>query len=74
LKGLLNLKLQYFDQVMQRTDSLGMTLILGKIEGRRRRGSQRMRWFNGISDLMDIICNGQGSLVCCSPWVVKSQA
>ena len=51
---MLNLKLQYFDQVMQRTDSLGMTLILGKTEGRRRRGKQRMRWFNGITDLMDI--------------------
>ena len=55
LEGLmLNLKLQYFYQVMQRTDSLGMILIPGKIEGRRRRGWQSMRWFNGVTDLMDI--------------------
>jgi len=48
------LKLQYFGHLMQRTDSLGKTLILGKIEGRRRRGQQRMRWLDGITDSMDI--------------------
>ena len=54
LEGLmLELKLQYFGHMMQRTDSLEKTLMLGKIEGRRRRGQQRMRWLNGITDLMD---------------------
>ena len=54
LKGLmLKLKLQYFDHLMRRTDSLEKTLMLGKIEGRRRRGRQRMRWLDGITDLMD---------------------
>ena len=51
---MLKLKLQYFDQLMQRTDSLQKTLMLGKIEGRRRRGQQRMRWLDGISNLMDL--------------------
>ena len=50
---MLKLKLQYFDHLMQRTDSLEKTLMLGKIEGRRRRGQQRMRWLDGITDLMD---------------------
>ena len=50
----LKLKLQYFGHVMQRTDSLGKTLMLGKIEGRRRRGRQRMRWLDGITDSMDM--------------------
>ena len=50
----LMLKLQYFGHLMQRTDSLEKPLMLGKIEGRRRRGQQRMRWFNGITDLMDM--------------------
>ena len=55
LKGLtLKLKLQYFGHLMQRTDSLEKTFMLGKIEGRRRRGRQRMRWFDGITDLMDM--------------------
>ena len=55
LEGLmLKLKLQYFGQLMRRTDSLEKTLILGKIEGRRRRGWQRMRWLDGITDSMDI--------------------
>ena len=55
LEGLmLNLKFQYFVYLMQRIDSLEKTLMLGKIEGRRRRGQQRMRWFNGITDLMDM--------------------
>ena len=55
LEGLmLKLKLQSFGHLMQRTDSLEKTLILGKIEGRRRRGQQRMRWLDGITDLMDM--------------------
>ena len=55
LEGLmLKLKLQYFAHLMQRTDSFEKTLMLGKIEGRRRRGRQRMRWFNGITDSMDM--------------------
>ena len=55
LEGLmLNLKLQYFSHLMQRVDSLEKTLMLGKIEGRRRRGRQRMRWLDGITDLMDM--------------------
>ena len=49
----LKLKLQYFGHLMQRADSLEKTLMLGKIEGRRRRGQQRMRWLDGIPDLMD---------------------
>ena len=54
LEGLmLKLKLQYFGHLMQRTDSLEKTLMLGKIEGRRRRGRQRMRWLGGITDSMD---------------------
>ena len=55
LEGLmLKLKLQYFGHLMQRNYSLEKTLMLGKIEGRRRRGQQRMRWLDGITDLMDI--------------------
>ena len=55
LEGLmLKLKLQYFGHLMQRTDSLEKPLMLGKIEGRRRRGQQRMRWLDGITDLMDM--------------------
>ena len=55
LKGLmLKLKLQYFGHLMRRTDSFGKTLMLGKIEGRRRRGRQRMRWLDGITDSMDM--------------------
>ena len=55
LEGLmLKLKLQYFGHLMQRTDSLEETLMLGKIEGRRRRGRQRMRWLDGITDVMDM--------------------
>ena len=50
---MLKLKLQYFIHLMQRTDSLEKTLMLGKIEGRRKRGRQRMRWLDGITDLMD---------------------
>ena len=55
LEGLmLKLKLQYFGHLMQRTDSLEKTLMLGKIEGRRRRGQQRMRWLDGITESMDM--------------------
>jgi len=51
---MLKLKLQYFGHLMQRADSLEKTLMLGKIEGRRRRGQQRMRWLDGITDSMDM--------------------
>ena len=55
LEGLmLKLKLQYFGHLMQRTDSFEKTLMLGRIEGGRRRGQQRMRWLDGITDLMDM--------------------
>ena len=55
LQGLmLKLKLQYFGHLMQRADSFEKTLMLGKIEGRRRRGQQRMRWLDGITDSMDV--------------------
>ena len=55
LEGLiLKMKLQYFGHLMQRADSFEKTLVLGKIEGRRRRGRQRMRWLDGITDLMDM--------------------
>ena len=75
LEGLmLKLKLQYFGHLMWRADSSEKTLILGKIEGRRRRGRQRMRWLDGITDSMDMglgrlaVGDGQGGLVCCSSW------
>ena len=51
---MLKLKFQYFDHLMQRADSLEKTLMLGKIEGRRRKGRQRMRWLHGITDSMDM--------------------
>ena len=51
---MLKLKLQYFSHLIRRTDSLEKTLMLGKIEGRRRRGRQRMRWLDGITDLMNM--------------------
>ena len=51
---MLKLRLQYFGHLMRRTGSLEKTLMLGKIEGRRRRGQQRMRWFDGITDSMDM--------------------
>ena len=55
LEGLMSkLKLQYFGHIMQRVDSLEKTLMLGEIEGRRKRGRQRMRWLDGITDLMDM--------------------
>ena len=79
LKGLLlKLKLQYFGHLMWRADSLEKTLMLGKTEGRRRKGQQRMRWLDGIIDSMDMSFEqilgdneGQGSLACCSSWGCK---
>ena len=60
---MLKLKLLYFGHLMRRTDSLEKILMLGKIEGRRRRGRQRMRWFGGITDLMDMSLSKPGVLV-----------
>ena len=60
---MLKLKLQYFDYLMRRADSLKNTLMLGKIEGRRRRGRQRMRWLDGIIDSMDMGFGGLRELV-----------
>ena len=67
-------EIQYFGHLMQRADSLEKTLMLGKIEGRRRRGRQRMRWLDGITDLMNMglgrlgVGDGQGGLECCGSW------
>ena len=60
---MLKLKLQYFGHLIQRADSFEKTLMLGKIEGRRRRGSQRRRWLDGITDLMDMGLGGLRELV-----------
>ena len=71
---MLKLKLQCFGHLMQRTDSLEGTLMLGKIEGKTRRGCQRMRWLDSITDSMDMnlqtlgVSGGQGSLACCRLW------
>ena len=76
LEGLmLKLKLQYFGHLMRRADSCEKTLMLGKIEGGRRRGRQRMRWLDGITDFnghefgwTPAVSDGQGGLAGCHPW------
>ena len=78
---MLKLKLQYFGHLIRRADSFEKTLMLGQIEGRERRGQQRMRWLGGITDSMEMslsklprVGDGQGGLVCCVVHgVVKSR-
>ena len=78
LEGLmLKLKLQDFGHLVRRADSFQKTLMLGKIEGGKRRGRQRMRWLDGITDSMDMrlsrlgVGDGWGGLACCSPYCHK---
>ena len=81
LEGLmLKLKLEYFGHLMRRTESFEKTLMLGKIEGRRQRGRQRMRWLDGITNSIDMslmkalgVGDGQQGLVCCIHVVARSQ-
>ena len=75
---MLKLKLQYFGHLMRRIDSLEKTLMLGGLGGRRKRGRQRMRWLDGITDAMDVslsetpgVGDGQGGLACCDSWGLK---
>ena len=72
---MLKLKLQYLGHLTRRVDSLEKTLMLGGIGGRRRRGQQKMRWLDGITDSMDVglgwppgVGDGQGGLACCDSW------
>ena len=74
---MLKLKLQYFGHLMRRVDSLENTLMLGGIRGRRKRGRQRMRWLDGITDSKDVslselgVGDGQGGLACWDSWGLK---